>query len=161
MYQGNTGTGLFTAGQTPFGAKPAGTGPTFGTATSTQSTLGFGQTPMFGGASTATTKPGLFGGTTSFGTPGFGTTPNFGTAPGGIGTATQGSLFGNTSIGTGSTSLSFGSAQPPAATGSSQLPIHQYILTLSEISQSSDHPLFRKMLEPSGKQNFKSKFIHK
>lgn len=146
---GTAGTGLFTPGQPAFGVKPAG--PTFGTATSTAPTLGFGQTPsMFGGTSAASAKPGLFGTTTSFGSSGFGTTPSFGTNVGGMGTTAPGSLFGGTGIGA-PTSLSFGTTQPAAGASTSQLPIHQYILTLSEISQSSDHPLFRKMLEPSGK----------
>jgi nuclear pore complex protein Nup98-Nup96 len=148
FFIGVTGTGLFTPGQTAFGVKPAG--QTFGAVTSTPSNLGFGQTTMFGGASAANAKPSPFGGTT-FGSSGFGTTPSFGTATGGMGTGAPGSLFGNTSIGAPSTSMSFGTTQPTTGTSSSQLPIHQYILTLSEISQSSDHPLFRKMLEPSGK----------
>ena len=124
--------------------------PTFGTATSTPSTLGFGQTSsIFGGTATATAKPGMFGANTGFSNTGFGTTPAFGTTTGGIGGSAPG-IFGNTSLGAAPTSLSFGSSQPPIGTSSSQLPIHQYILTLSEISQSSAHPLFRKMLEPSG-----------
>lgn len=148
---------MFTAGQSAFGTKPA-VGNTFGTTTSTAPTLGFGQTPsLFGGTSAASAKPGLFGTTNTFGNSGFGTTPSFGTGTG-MGTAAPGSLFGNTTIGTNS-STSFGASQPPAGTGSSQLPIHQYILTLSEISQSSDHPLFRKMLEPSGKNFLKIKML--
>lgn len=150
-FAGTSGTGLFSAGQSAFGAKPTGVAPAFG-ATSTPSTLGFGQTgSIFGGTSAASAKPGLFGTSTSFGTSGFATTPSFGSTTGGIGTNAPGSMFGNTTLGASTASQPFGAAAPAPGTGStSQLPIHQYILTLSEISQSSDHPLFRKMLEPSG-----------
>lgn len=150
-----TGTGLFggSTAQTAFGTKPAAP-LSFGTATSTAPALTFGQPssqPLFGGATaTSAAKPGLFGTNTTFGTAGFGTS-GFGTNTGltsGIGGGTTNSLFGSGQ----QSSSSFGATQPAAgSSGGSQLPIHQYILTLSEISQSSDHPLFRKMLEPSGK----------
>lgn len=152
-----SGTGLFggTTAQTPFGAKPAAP-LTFGTATSTAPTLGFGQTStssMFGATTGASPAKPLFGTATGFGgTTGFGSSTGFGSTPlggAGIGGATTTpSLFGTATTG----AAPFGSPQTAAgAPGSGQLPIHQYILTLSEISQSSDHPLFRKMLEPSGK----------
>jgi len=159
-----TGTGLFgsTATQPSFGTKPAASttlnfgaaaAPTFGFASQQSSTL-FGQQP-------AAAKP-LF--SSSFG--------NAATAP------AAGSLFGQPSTGIGSSlslnptgfgglsNTSFGSQ--PAAAGASgatqngqQLPIHQYILTLSEISQSSDHPLFRKMLEPTGTSlSFQNRLNH-
>lgn len=144
-----TGTGLFGApsATTPFGAKPAGP-LTFGATTSTAPTLGFGQTStssLFGGQPGATTAKPLFGGTTSsFGNTGFGTTTGFGSTTG-MGAPSTGSLFGGGGTNTGTSS--FGNAQTAPA---GQMPIHQYFKTLSEITQSSDHELFRKLLEPNG-----------
>lgn len=139
-----------TTTQPAFGAKPGGTTP-FGATTATQPTLSFGQpaqTSLFGSTSSATApKQGLFGTTTGFGTTSFGATPNFSST--GIANAGTGSLFGGG--GSTLTNATVPLGQPPTNPTDSQLPIHQYILTLSEISQSSDHPLFRKMLEPSGK----------
>jgi len=154
-FVGTSGTGLFGNSQTSFGAKPAAP-LTFGTATSTAPTLGFG-TPssqtLFGGTTATSTAKPLFGTNTAFGNTGFGTTSGFGTTTGGltggIGGGTTSSLFGSSQP--SASASPFGTAQQASGSSSgSQLPIHQYILTLSEISQSSDHPLFRKMLEPSG-----------
>ena len=143
-------------GATPaFGAKPATTGLTFGAPTSAAGPTfgGFGQqsSSLFPGATASTAaKPGLFG-TGAFGTPSFSGTTGFGATPAlgtGLGTNTTGMNFGTS---TGGTGLSLGTGQPLAPTSApSQLPAHQYILALSELSQTSDHPLFRKMLEPSG-----------
>lgn len=153
---GTGGTGLFGNSQTSFGAKPAAP-LSFGTATSTAPTLGFG-TPssqsLFGGTTATSAAKPLFGTNTAFGTTGFGTTSAFGATTGGLtggmgGGGTTSSLFGSSQP--AASASPFGTAQQAAGSSSgSQLPIHQYILTLSEISQSSDHPLFRKMLEPSG-----------
>lgn len=148
---GTGGTGLFGSGgaQTGFGAKPAAPS-LFGTSTATQPTMGgFGQPaqpPLFGATGTATApKQSLFGSTGGFGSGGFGATTSF-AAPGAPSAGTG--LFGGASTALPIAAAPLGQAAPAPA--ESQLPIHQYILTLSEISQSSDHPLFRKMLEPSG-----------
>lgn len=148
-FVGTGSTGLFGApsASTPFGAKPAGQ-LSFGATTSTAPTLAFGQTStgsLFGGQQGATTAKPLFGGTTpSFGNSGFGTTTGFGNTMS-MGAPSTGSLFG--ASGTNAGTSNFGGA-PTAAGG--QMPIHQYFKTLSEITQSSDHPIFRKLLEPNG-----------
>ena len=154
-----TNNNLFTASTAApnaFGAKPATTGIGFGAPTTAAPPFGFGQqstgTSLFGNNAANTAAKPLFSSTgfgTGFGNS-FGSTPAIGTAP--LGGATSTSMpFGVNSAGG---AVNFGGTQQmaPNTITSPQLPVHQYILTLSEMSQTSDYPLFRKMLEPSGKR---------